>query len=267
MRRVPLSRVHPGPCRPQGAFSSSALQRLTSSVVLGNIVRPIVLHRSDIGNCRVVTNRHHIHTSHLTNGAAVPTVIHRFSRATVVRITVLRGLRQRSLAPLRRTRNCRALVGGLGLARISITRQLNGDHPCVTGRLHLLGLPRSIGKVLRRKLVSVKRTHALLNLGSRSLVDRLTGQTTRRNVAIQRLRLLIRRLGGPNSITGGGGGGGGRAGPMCVGRDRRHLVSGFKASMRVSDGNRGNGVRVRCLSPTSLAQVLSVLRVSLSSWR
>lgn len=262
--RLGLSSVESGPCRPHGAFSRADLSRLSSSVEGRNIFRPVVIHRSGISKCRVVTKRHHCHTSGVTGEAAVPTVIHSLGRRRVVRVTILRGLRERSLAPLRRTRTCGALVRGLGLARTRISRHLKGSHPCVTGCLHLLDLPGTIGSFLRGNDLSVKRTEALLSMGSGGGLITLTRGAIGRNLAIHRLRDVIGRVGNRGS------GRGGIEGPTglspCLGRDRRLLHRGFDAGITVGDdrGANGNGVRVSCLSGSSLGHVLRVLSVALS---
>lgn len=266
MRRVRLATVQPGPCRPQHAFSRTTLRRLTTSVGRSNIFRPVVLQRPSpsLGHCRIVTNRQHFQTSGLTNGAAVPTVMQAVDSSRVVRITILRGLRHRSLAPLRRTRTCRSLVSHLRLARTRITRGLNGDQPCVTGCLQLLKLPRPIGSVLRSRHLSVKRTHALLKLGSRQTLIGLTRHTIGRGLAIQRLRRLITRRGRAIGSTGPTGGGTAIGGPTCIHRTRRRLRDQFNAGIIVATNGQNNGIRVPCASSSSLAQVLSLLKIGFS---
>lgn len=259
MRRIGVGSVHPGPCRPHGIFRGRTVRRLGRSVLRRKVLRPVVIH-GDVGNCRVMIKRHHCQTTGRTGLREIPIIVQRLGRRRVVRLTILRGLRHRSLAPVRRTTTCRLLVRGLGIARRRLTGHLKGDEPRVTGRVHLLSLPPGVRNLVSSKGVSVNRNETLLNLqggrGLRTLIRGAIGS----NLGIHRLRRLVRRLGSISHRAGGPT----IRGSVFVGRHRSSLERQFKAAIRVGRSGGGKGVRVRFFSGRSLRHVVRLLRAG--SW-
>lgn len=172
-RRLLVGGVTTGPCRPHYGFSRRGLRRLTTSVGRFNIIRPMIIHGGN-EDCRLITNRHHLHTTNLTKLAGIPTVIGSCSSTGVVRVTLVRGVRHRSLGPVRRTRNLHHLVRRFGLARRRATRGMNHDHDTIAGVLHLLGLPRRMRGRVVGNILAVNRTGRLLKLPGARRVYRIT---------------------------------------------------------------------------------------------
>lgn len=249
-----VSRVIEGPGRPEGAFSRSGLTRLTSSVERGNILRPVLIEEGNRG-CRVITNRHHCRTDGLTKLGRVPTIIHRVSSSGMFRLTLVRGLRESSLSPVRRTGNCGRLLADQDLARRRLTGVLSGSHSTVTGALELVSLPMRIRRVVRRKLLATNRTHTVLTIPSRRKEVGLTGGIIARDLAMERARGLtplfsIRRARAEAEITT----------PRSFGHTTQRLEGVLSAGIGIGRIHNGGGVRVRFGSRSRLTQVLTRVR-------
>lgn len=260
--RVRLDGVSIGPGRPHHRFSPITLRRLTSSVTRVNVVRPVALHRLDRSSCRVVTKRHHCHTSVRTKLGSVPTCVHATSSRGMVRVTLVRGVRHRSLGSLRVTLTCRRLLRRCTLARRQLDRHMKGGHAAVTGCLHLLGLPTRVRMTLGGHRVSVKRTHTLLSLSSPGARVHVFGRVRSRNCSIHGIRRVIGTLDDNRAISDNKGG----VGPGNSGLSRRcallrdRLYKFFNSGMRLSYATgKGNGVDVPFGGRRSLRQVVRVL--------
>lgn len=260
--RVRLSGVSMGPGRPHHRFSPVTLRRLTSSVTRVNVVRPVALHGLGRSSCRVVTNREQCETSVLTNLGAVPTCVHATSSRGIVRVTLVRGVRHRSLGSLRVTLTCRRLVRRCRLARRHLDRHVNGGQAAVTGCLHLLGLPTPVRMTLGGGRVSVKRTHTLLALRSPGGRVHVFGRAITRKCSIHGIRRVMGTLTGNRDV-------GDKKGAVSTGNARLsrrcsvlrgRLYGFFKAGMRLSyAGGKGKGVDVPFGDSTSLREVVRVL--------
>lgn len=161
----------PGPCRPQGRFGDRRLLDLTRSVGRGKVLRPLLTER--VGGdscCRVVTNRHQLHTTVLTGLTAIPYLVISYSCRRSTICSVLRGVRHSSLDFFRRTRTVGRVRGRFNLARRRVTGELNGDRDTLSGGLHLLQLPTSIQCFVSGRNLARHRTETLLELRSRGRV-------------------------------------------------------------------------------------------------
>lgn len=266
--RVRLSGVAIGPGRPHRRFSPITLRRLTSSVSRVNVVRPVALHGLDSSRCRVVTNRHHFHTSRLTKLADVPTCVHATSSRGIVRVTLVRGVRHRSLGSMRVTLTCRRLLRRCKLARRHLDRHINGGHAAVTGCLHLLGLPTPIRVKLRGGRVSVKRTHTLMALNSPGLRIGVFRRVLRRKCSMHGIRRVMGSLDRNRDIGDNNHG----VTPGHTGLPRRFGVLGrrlsnfFDAGIRLAySRGKGNGVDVPFGGRRRLRHVVNVLS-ALGGW-
>lgn len=177
----------------------------------------------------------------------------------VVRVSLVRGVRERSLGPVRRTLTCGHLLRRFGLGRSSITREMSGDEATIAGSVHLLGLGRGMRRVIVSRVLAANRTETLLKVRSRGRRCIMTRRVFSRGLDIESARGLI------GSLRGGGGGAGSRGpiGPRVrtvCGSLRRGLGGGVKAGILVGEGGRGSkGVRVRCCSRSRLSEVMGVL--------
>lgn len=187
----------------------------------------------------------------------------RFARRRVIRVSLVRGVRERGLGPVRRTVTCGELLGRFGLGRSRITRQISGDEATIAGSVELLGLGSEIRRVVVSSVVDANRTETLLTVRSRRRRCVLTGGVFSRGLDIHRARGLIGTLGGP---------GGRRGGPrmrgrfMCAGL-RRRVGDLVNAGMDIRTGTgKGKGVRVRCCSPSSLREVCRLLVAVRRGW-
>ncbi len=157
----------------------------------------------------------------------------------LVRVTLVRGLRHRSLGPIRRTFNCHSLVSTFNLARRRITAHVNGSHATIAGTLHLLGLGSGRLRTLHGNLVATNRTEALVAIRSGRL-HRGVLATTRGNTSIHRLREVSRLTGGSRGAIGGARGGG-----LCD-RIRLSLGDRLRQGIGVAPANgNGNALAIR----------------------
>lgn len=202
---LPRSDVLPGPSRPEGQFSCSRLRNLTRDVQRGKVLRPMAIHEEasngGIG-FRLITNRHELHTTELIKLAGVPTVRASTSRGDSTILSLVRGLRQRSLGFFRRTRTIRELIRGCSVDHRRTTSGLNETRSALSGGLELLQLPRRVQCAVRGTKLARHRTETLL-----ALRGSIRHRETLRVVASQRLgirrdRHLVRRVLGHE---GGGG--------------------------------------------------------------
>lgn len=214
---------------------------LTRSVGRRNIIRPVVMEGGS-DKCRLVTNRHHLETTRLTKLIRVPTLIHSCDSRRATRVTLVRGLRHRSLGPLRRKLTCRQVVDRCRFARRGVTGLVNGDHSCIAGVVQLLRLSRRMGDLLLRQGLATKRTHPLLKLRAPTRRVALTHQVIRRSLSTQHVRRVLHHRGskrgqGPTSGT-----------STCLHTLRRSLIGTMKSHMGVGikgkGGDRENAVSV-----------------------
>lgn len=197
----------------------------------------------------------------MTKVGRVPIVVGGLAERRVVRVSLVRGVRERSLGPVRRTLTFGQLLARFGLGRSRMTRQISGDEATIAGTVQLLGLGRGMRRVIVSRVLAAKRTHTLLKVRSRRRRCVVTRGVFSRGLDIQSARGLMGDLRG----RGGGGGRRGRGvspGLRTICRSlRRRVGNVLKAGMYVGRGSTGGkGLRVRCCSRSRLSQVVSVVQ-------
>ncbi len=190
---MPAKRILPGPTRPHGRFPLRKLIRLTRDVDRGKVLRPLAMAFARKGPI-LVTKRQQLHTTHVTNLQRMPYIRVAISRRAERILTLIRGLRQRSVGYFRITSNVGQLVASYRLARYRITAQLNCSRSTITGGLHLLHLTPRRQRVLLTTNLARHRTHTLLQLSATTTHQLTLTHVTRKGLAITRDRHLIRSV-------------------------------------------------------------------------
>lgn len=214
------------------------------------VLRPVAIERGSSG-CRLVTKREEFETTGLTGLRTIPTVVGGVSSRSSTILTLLRGLRERSLGFVRRTVNCRGLVGRRRFARRRLTRGLNGGRSAVTGGLEVLELPGDMGVGLMRGGLARERTETLLGLPARRLVGRILSGMVGGRLAMGGARgvvgSLLRRLRDPRSSSGGRGVGKAVNVEVCLGAVGRTFSTVVNAKVRTGCGRMSGNSCVRII--------------------
>lgn len=156
---ITLVGVRPDGCGPHGRFSRTDLTRLTRDVHRRKMLRPVNIHPViSASHFRVVFKRHECHTTLVTRLARVPTIVLRISSRATTRVTIARGLRHGSIAPVRRTGTCRGLVRDNHCSIRSLTIRFNGGRGCVHAHLGFMSLVPRVTRLLRGSRVAVDMT-------------------------------------------------------------------------------------------------------------
>lgn len=163
--RIPLSEIKVNPKQPRRDFDEQALEELSESIRLHDIIQPItVAHQKDNGKYLLISGERRFRAAKMAGLKDIPAYVRTANDQELLEMALLENLQRENLNAIEIALSYQRLMEECDLTQEEVSGRMKKERSTVTNYLRLLKLPPDIQKAVRDGVLSMGQARALLSL-------------------------------------------------------------------------------------------------------
>lgn len=162
--RIPLTSIEVNPKQPRRHFDESALQELSDSIKLHDIIQPITVVKIDNKHFKLISGERRFKASKLAGLTDIPAYIRTANDQEMLEMGLLENLQRENLNAIEIGLAYKRLMSECNMTQEQVAERMKKDRSSVTNFIRLLKLPPSVQVSVREKQLSMGHARALLGL-------------------------------------------------------------------------------------------------------
>jgi ParB family chromosome partitioning protein len=162
--RIPLTSIEVNPKQPRRHFDEAALQELSDSIKLHDIIQPITVVKIDNKHFKLISGERRFKASKLAGLTDIPAYIRTANDQEMLEMGLLENLQRENLNAIEIGLAYKRLMSECNMTQEQVAERMKKDRSSVTNFIRLLKLPPSVQVSVREKQLSMGHARALLGL-------------------------------------------------------------------------------------------------------
>jgi ParB family transcriptional regulator, chromosome partitioning protein len=162
--RIPVENIEANPRQPRRDFDETALQELSSSIKLHDIIQPITVSRLHGNKYRLISGERRWRASRLAGLADIPAYVRQANDQELLELALLENLQREDLNAMEIALSYKRMMDELSHTQEQVAERMGKDRSTVTNYIRLLKLPPDIQVAVRNGEISMGHARALINV-------------------------------------------------------------------------------------------------------
>ena len=192
--RVPIQDIEVNPKQPRRDFDEAALQELSASIKMHDIIQPITVSKTASGKYRLIAGERRWRASKLAGLKDIPAYIRKVNDAELLELALLENLQRENLNPIEISLSYKRLMDELDYTQEQVAERMGKDRSTVTNYLRLLKLPPDIQLSVRNGEISMGHARALINIDAVEKQLYVFKQIIEKYLSVRQTESLVRQL-------------------------------------------------------------------------
>jgi ParB family chromosome partitioning protein len=192
--RIPVEQIETNPKQPRRDFDEKALQELSESIKLHDIIQPITVVRITSGSYRLISGERRWRASKLAGLKDIPAYIRTADDQQLLELSLLENLQREDLNAIEIGLSYRRLMDECDLTQEQVAERMKKDRSTVTNYIRLLKLPPDIQKAVRDGAMSMGHARAIITL---ELIDQqlyVFREVKEKGLSVRQVEALVKEL-------------------------------------------------------------------------
>ena len=260
IERIPLSQIQVNPSQPRHDFSEQALDELTRSIRLHDVIQPVTVSRISAHSYRLVSGERRLRASRAAGLKDIPAYIRQVDDEQLLELALLENLQREDLNAIEVALSLRRLMEEFSLTQEQLAERMGKERSTVSNYLRLLKLPPDIQAAVRAGKLSMGHARALISVET---VDRqlyIFSVIERDQLSVRQTEALARKVTAAGTTVRPEP----RAAPLAPGyrKIQDNLSSHFSTKVKLSMQKNGKGnISIEFYSEEELNQILGLLSI------
>jgi len=260
IERIPLSQIQVNPSQPRHDFSEQALDELTRSIRLHDVIQPVTVSRISAHSYRLVSGERRLRASKAAGLKDIPAYIRQVDDEQLLELALLENLQREDLNAIEVALSLRRLMEEFSLTQEQLAERMGKERSTVSNYLRLLKLPPDIQAAVRAGKLSMGHARALISVET---VDRqlyIFSVIERDQLSVRQTEALARKVTAAGTTVRPEP----RAAPLAPGyrKIQDNLSSHFSTKVKLSMQKNGKGnISIEFYSEEELNQILGLLSI------
>ncbi|MXW14295.1 MAG: ParB/RepB/Spo0J family partition protein [Rhodothermaceae bacterium] len=194
---LPVGSIKPNPFQPRQEFNEEALESLSQSIAQLGIIQPITVRATRGDEFELISGERRLRAAKLAGLEEIPAYIRPAKDVRMLEMALVENVQREELNPIEVALGYRRLIEEYGLTQEEVAQRVGKQRSTIANFLRLLHLPPRVQIGLREGVVTPGHARALLSLRDDRAINRLFGETRRKNLSVrdveQRVKLLLRQ--------------------------------------------------------------------------
>jgi ParB family transcriptional regulator, chromosome partitioning protein len=161
--RIPVEQIDPNPKQPRRDFDEQALQELSQSIKLHDIIQPITV--SKAGNrYKLISGERRWRAAKMAGLKDIPAYIRQANDQELLELALLENLQREDLNAMEIALSYKRMMEELNHTQEQVAERMGKDRSTVTNYIRLLKLPPDIQVAVRNGEISMGHARALINV-------------------------------------------------------------------------------------------------------
>jgi ParB family chromosome partitioning protein len=201
--RIPLADIQINPKNPRRDFDEQALQELSTSIKLHDIIQPLTLSKLPNGKYQLIAGERRFRASKLAGLKDVPAYIRQANDQQLLELALLENIQRENLNAIEMALSFKRMMEELNYTQEQVAERMGKERSTVTNYIRLLKLPPDIQAAVRNNTISMGHARALVNIDTIDKQLYVFKEIQQKQLSVRQTEELVRKLyKGEKSVTG-----------------------------------------------------------------
>ena len=191
---LPISRVEPRRDQPRRQFDAESLAALADSIREYGLLQPITVRPLEQGYYQIIAGERRWRAAREAGLTEVPVHILEADDRLAMELALVENLQREDLNPMEEAAGYQKLMEEYGLTQEEVAARVQKSRPAVANALRLLGLGKTVGKMVTDGELSAGHARALLPLKDETLQAKAAAQVVARGLSVRQTEALTASL-------------------------------------------------------------------------
>jgi ParB family transcriptional regulator, chromosome partitioning protein len=162
--RIPVEQIEVNPKQPRHDFDEQALQELSDSIKLHDIIQPVTVVKAGLNQYMLISGERRWRASKMAGLKDIPAYIRTADDQEMLELALLENLQRENLNAIEVALSYKRLMDECNLTQEQVSERMKKDRTTVTNYLRLLKLPPDIQKSVRDGKLTMGHARAIIGL-------------------------------------------------------------------------------------------------------
>jgi ParB family chromosome partitioning protein len=192
--RIPVGDIEVNPKQPRRDFDEAALNELSASIKMHDIIQPITVSKLTGGKYRLIAGERRWRASKLAGLIDIPAYIRQANDKELLELSLLENLQRENLNPIEVSLSYKRLMDELNYTQEQVAERMGKDRTTVTNYIRLLKLPPDIQLAVRNGEISMGHARALINIDTVDKQLFVFKAIREKHLSVRQTEVLVRQL-------------------------------------------------------------------------
>lgn len=193
IERIPLDQIEVNPKQPRRDFDEQALQELSHSIKLHDVIQPITVAR--VGKkYQLIAGERRMRASKMAGLKDVPAYIRQVNDQELLELALLENLQRENLNAIEIALSYKRLMEECTLTQEEVADRMGKERSTVTNYIRLLKLPPDIQVAVRSGKISMGHARALIGIENVEKQLFIFGEVMKDGLSVRQTEDLVRKV-------------------------------------------------------------------------
>jgi ParB family chromosome partitioning protein len=260
--RIPLADIQINPKNPRRDFDEQALQELSTSIKLHDIIQPLTVSKLPNGKYQLIAGERRFRASKLAGLKDVPAYIRQANDQQLLELALLENIQRENLNAIEMALSFKRMMEELNYTQEQVAERMGKERSTVTNYIRLLKLPPDIQAAVRNNSISMGHARALVNIDTIDKQLYVFKEIQQKQLSVRQTEELVRKLyKGDKSVSGSSTTKSDL--PPAYQKIQDNLASHFGTKVNMTHNKKGYGsISIEYYSLDELNKILDLMNIT-----
>ena len=260
IQRISVELIEPNPKQPRRDFDEQALNELSVSIKMHDLVQPITVSSLPGGKFRLISGERRWRAAKLAGLKDVPAYIRQANDQQLLELALLENLQREDLNAMEVALSYKRMMEELSYTQEQVAERMGKERSTVANYIRLLKLPPDIQVAVRTGIISMGHARAIINVDTVDKQLFIYKEIKEKSLSVRQTEELVRKLyktAQPvkNSVK--------ASLPPAYKKIEDNLASHFSTKVKLNHNKTGHGsISIEYFSIQDLNKILDAIGVS-----
>ena len=193
IERIPLDQIEINPKQPRRDFDEQALQELSQSIKLHDIIQPVTVSR--IGKkYQLIAGERRFRASKMAGLKDIPAYVRQANDQELLELALLENLQRENLNAIEIALSYKRLMEEVTLTQEQVAERMGKERSTVTNYIRLLKLPPDIQVAVRNNKLSMGHARTLIGVENVEKQLYIFGEIMKNGLSVRQTEELVRKV-------------------------------------------------------------------------
>lgn len=192
--RLSIENIETNPKQPRRDFDEQALQELTHSIKLHDLIQPVTVSKLHGNKYRLISGERRLRAAKMAGLKDVPAYIRQANDQELLELALLENLQREDLNAIEIALSYKRMMDELNHTQEEVAERMGKDRSTITNYLRLLKLPPDIQVAVRSGEISMGHARALINVDKIDEQLYIFDEIRTKGLSVRQTESLVRHL-------------------------------------------------------------------------
>ncbi len=193
IERIPLDQIEVNPKQPRRDFDEQALQELSQSIKLHDIIQPVTVARHG-KKYQLIAGERRFRASKMAGLKDIPAYVRQANDQELLELALLENLQRENLNAIEIALSYKRLMEEVSLTQEQVADRMGKERSTVTNYIRLLKLPPDIQVAVRNSKLSMGHARTLIGVENVEKQLYIFGEIMKNGLSVRQTEELVRKV-------------------------------------------------------------------------